>query len=173
MNTSTHSLLTFYKGWQTYQRMLVNVVAPLSEQQLELSISPAKWSIRKTLQHVIANRVWWFQVWMNEGSHDLAPIADWDPSAPTPTPTISAPELVRGLHATWGMIESALSRWTPDDLAQVFDAPSAMSAEEREMFGSASRQWIIWHVFEHEIHHGGEISLVLGANGLHGIYGEM
>lgn len=31
---------------------------------------------------------------------------------------------------------------------------------------------IIWHVLEHEIHHGGEISLVLGQHGLPGVYGN-
>jgi hypothetical protein len=31
-------------------------------------------------QHIVANRVWWFQVWMGEGSPDLAPIGHWDPA---------------------------------------------------------------------------------------------
>ncbi|HEX4716084.1 MAG TPA: DinB family protein [Ktedonobacteraceae bacterium] len=32
-----------------------------------------------------------------------------------------------------------------------------------------TRQWIIWHVIEHDLHHGGEISLILGTHGLTGI----
>ena len=29
-----------------------------------------------------------------------------------------------------------------------------------------SRQWVIWHVIEHDLHHGGEVSLMLGTHGL-------
>ncbi len=31
---------------------------------------------------------------------------------------------------------------------------------------------IAWHVLEHEIHHGGELSLALGGLGLPGVYGN-
>jgi hypothetical protein len=27
----------------------------------------------------------------------------------------------------------------------------------------------VWHVLEHDLHHGGEISLILGSNGLPGL----
>ena len=32
-----------------------------------------------------------------------------------------------------------------------------------------SRSWVIYHVLEHDLFHGGEISLILGMNGLQGI----
>jgi uncharacterized damage-inducible protein DinB len=48
-----------------------------------------------------------------------------------------------------------------------------MSAEEQKAFGPWTRQEIIWHVLEHEITHGGELSQVLGGLGLDGIYGKM
>ncbi len=38
------------------------------------------------------------------------------------------------------------------------------------MFSELTRQWIIWHVLEHEILHGGELSLALGTYGLKAIY---
>jgi uncharacterized damage-inducible protein DinB len=34
---------------------------------------------------------------------------------------------------------------------------------------SYTRQWIIWHVLEHDLYHGGELSFALGAQGLPGI----
>ena len=40
-----------------------------------------------------------------------------------------------------------------------------------EVMTRYSRQRVIWHVLEHEIHHGGELSLALGGYGLEGIYG--
>jgi uncharacterized damage-inducible protein DinB len=45
-----------------------------------------------------------------------------------------------------------------------------LSEEERQTFRPFTRQWIIWHVLEHEILHSGEISLALGNAGLTTIY---
>ncbi len=29
-----------------------------------------------------------------------------------------------------------------------------------------TRPWVIWHLIEHDLHHGGEVSLTLGTHGL-------
>lgn len=172
MTELSHPLMAFYQGWATYQRMLASVVAPLSHDQLALAAAPGKWSVGRTVQHIVANRVWWFQLWMGEGEPELASYLPWDPGGSTEPPSIGAAELVAGLAATWAMVESALARWTVTDLDESFPAPKVLSLEEQEMFGEATRGWMIWHVLEHEIHHGGEVSLVLGVNGLPGIFGE-
>ncbi len=66
-------------------------------------------------------------------------------------------KLVRGLESTWQMIQMALVRWTPADLEHVFmDGPG----EQASRF---TRQSIIWSTIKHDLHHGGEISLTLGA----------
>ena len=172
MTENTYSLMTCYKGWATYQRMLTEVVEPLSTDQLDLSPAPRKWTVGQTIQHIVANRVWWFQLWLGAGEPELASYLPWDPSGATDPPKISGADLVDGLAATWAMVERALAGWTPADLADTIPVPSTLSPEEQEIFGDASRGWIIWHVLEHEIHHGGEVSLVLGVNGLPGVYGE-
>ncbi len=89
---------------------------------------------------------------MSEGSADLAPMVEWDEDGLAHTAT----ELVNGLEITWHMIQSALALWTPADLGQTFSRRDT----------SVSRQWIIWHVIEHDLHHGGELSLSLGMHGL-------
>jgi uncharacterized damage-inducible protein DinB len=58
------------------------------------------------------------------------------------------------------MIRDALMRWTPADLDYIFERTHH---GEEERF---TRQWIIWHVIEHDLHHGGEISLMLGMHNL-------
>lgn len=161
-------LTAFYSGWGSYQRSLVRIIAPLSPEQLALPSAPHHWSIGMVVQHIVANRVFWFQTWMGEGNPDLAPIATWG-WGQEDRPVGSAAELVVKLEATWQMIEDALARWTPADLGDLVSVPE----EEQGRFSERTRQWIIWHVLEHEIHHGGELSLALGTHGLEGIYGTM
>ena len=103
-------LIKFYKGWDVYQRNLVEIIAPLSREQLALPAAAHRWTTGMLVQHMVANRVWWFQVWMGEGSPELAPIAHWDPADDVEQPALEAAELVAGLEATWGMIQDALSR---------------------------------------------------------------
>lgn len=172
MTEHTLSLMTFYKGWETYQQSLVETIAPLSSEQLAFPAASHHWTIGMLAQHMVANRVWWFQLWMGEGSPDLAPIAHWDPGEVGEPPALEVAELVAGLKSTWGMIAEALAHWTPADLGHVFSPPASLSEAEQRIFGELTRQWIIWHVLEHEIHHGGELSLALGGYGLAGVYGN-
>ena len=185
------SLLPFYAGWGIYNQRLVAAIAPLTGEQLALRNTPQHWSIGMYVTHIVANRAWWFHARMGEGSDDLTSLELWalgvcegdvDPLHP-------AAELVAGLEKTWQMIEQTLARLTPADLFEVFppldqvervrhaklvepalqpfaqmwlDA-AALSGEVRP---AVSRQRIIWHVLEHDIHHGSEISTILGVHGL-------
>ncbi len=168
MTEQTLPLITFYQGWATFQQSLVEILAPLSSEQLASPAAPHHWSIGRVARHIVGNRVWWFQVWMGKGSSDLAPIAHWDEDD---QPARSAAELVTALEATWPMIQDALAHWTAADLGEVFSGPPSLSEGERRVFSGWTRQRIIWHVLEHEIVHGGELSLALGAHGLQGVYG--
>ena len=151
------SLAPFYAGWDVYQQRLITAIAPLTAEQLALRSSPQNWSVGMLVTHIVSTRVWWFHTRMGEGSADLAPLALWDENEEKPLrPTA---ELVVGLERTWQMIQDALARWTPADLEHVFPPYSEESP-------ARSRQYIIWHVLEHDIHHGGELSFILGAHGL-------
>ncbi len=149
------SLATFYQGWGSHQKHLVQALAPLTSEELAYSAIPG-WSVGRIAAHIIAARVWWFHVRMGEGSMELAAMEHWDGAA---QPARRAEELVSGLDLTWHMLESALARWTPADLEYVFPTRSDDPTER-------TRQWIIWHTLEHDIHHTGELSCILGMNGL-------
>jgi uncharacterized damage-inducible protein DinB len=153
-DTPRPSLAPFYEGWSAYQQHLVTSVAPLTAEQLALRSAPTLRSIGNLAAHIIAGRVAWFHLNMGEGSTDIRPLVAWDDLDPVQQ---SAAELVQGLEATWKMVHDCLARWTPDDLDQTF--PS-------RWYGVQSRQWIIWHVLEHDLHHGGELFLTCGMHGL-------
>lgn len=148
------------EGWKIYQNHLVAAIAPLTTDQLAFEISPDLRSIMMVAAHIVSARVWWFRFVMQEGSEEMEPMASWDDEG---EPFRSAAELVAGLETTWAIIESGLKRWTAADMVEVFYRPGSDKTR------SYTRQWIIWHVLEHDLHHGGELSFALGAQGLPGI----
>jgi uncharacterized damage-inducible protein DinB len=157
MATQPTQLLPFYEGWDVYQGLLITAITPLTADQLSLRAAPHLRSIGENAAHIIGARVGWFHMLMGEGNAEIEARDTWDlPGAPAR----SATELVGGLEATWEMIHNALTRWTPADLDYVYKR----TRDGKEH--SFTRQWIIWHVIEHDLHHGGEISLTLGMHNL-------
>ncbi len=154
----------FFSGWDIYQAKLAKVIAPLDAAQLDLQAAPHLWSVRMLANHVISTRAWWFNAWMGEGGPDLAAMVDWDEDEAMPQRP--AGEIVRGLELSWSIIAGCLGRWSSDVLDAEFVRPTPNAAGERPHH---SRQWIIWHVAEHDLHHGGEVSFTLGMNRLPGI----
>ena len=148
------NLLSFYKGWDTYQALLIKALAPLSSEELALRVAPHLRSVGENVAHIISGRVSNFLV-MGEAGAEMAPLETWDERGAPPR---SATELVSGLESTWQMIQMALVRWTPADLADVFVDGQGEKAPR------FTRQSIIWSTIKHDLHHGGEISLTLGAH---------
>jgi uncharacterized damage-inducible protein DinB len=152
-------LKQIFEGWGIYQQQLTTVIVPLTPTQLRFQIAPHLRSIMTLTAHIIAARVWWFHFVMQEGSDALKPMVKWDDNG---EPTQTAVSLVTGLNQTWDVIENGLSRWTQADLDELFHHRWPGTTENKTF----SRQWIIWHVLEHDLHHGGELSFSLGAAGL-------
>ena len=151
------SLASYYMGWEVYQELLTTSITPLSPDELALRAAPHLRSVGVLAGHIIAARIWWFHNVMGEGSAELAPLEKWDEDD---QPALTAAELVSGLEQSWQVIQSGLERWTPADLAQTFPHPRPGRKE------TYSRQWIVWHILEHDLHHGGELSFTLGMHGV-------
>jgi uncharacterized damage-inducible protein DinB len=146
------NLLSFYKGWDVYQGLLIKALVPLSSDQLALRVAPHLRSVGENVAHIISGRVSNF-LFMGEAGAGMAPLEKWDEEGASPR---SAAELIGGLEATWQMIQSALMRWTPADLEDVFEE---VQSEKVYRF---TRQAIIWSTIKHDLHHSGEVSLTLG-----------
>src|SRR5687768_10888659 len=108
-------LLSFYKGWDTYQALLTKALAPLSSEELALRVAPHLRSVGENVAHIISGRVSNFLV-MGEAGAEMAPLENWDEQG---APARSATELIGALESTWQMIQRALVRWTPVDLEDV------------------------------------------------------
>lgn len=156
MTASPTSLAPFYDGWGRYQSLLVETIGPLTTEQLALRAAPALRPVWHLAAHIIGARFGWYTQFLKEPAPDSV-VSRWDRDNAEPR---TAAELVLGLESTWRMIDESLHRWTPDNLTDSF------SAERGGTTHTMSRQWVIWHLIEHDIHHGGELFLTLGMNGI-------
>lgn len=154
MTEPVFTLASFYKGWDGYQQHLVHALAALSTEQLALRAAPRLRSIDSIARHIVGARARWLYYVLEEGDETLVLPGTWDDPG---QPVRSAAELVSGLETTWQVIQNALYRWTIADLEEIFHDTDG------ETF---TRQWVIWHLIEHDLHHGGEISFALGMHNL-------
>lgn len=158
MAEDSFTLTTFYTSWKAYQDRLKVGIAPLTADQLELRAAPGLRSVGENAAHIIGCRAGWFAEFLGEdGGADVAAAATWDEAG---APVRTAEELVQGLDRTWHLIADCLARWGPAEMRQTF--PDDWEGKRVDL----SRAWVVWHVLEHDLHHGGEVSLTLGMHGI-------
>ena len=159
MQQPTQSTLeVIYENWRGYDAKLRACITPLTDEQLLLQPAAHMWPLGQIVQHIISVRAGWFSGTLqddDEVMHEYMML--WGQRE---SPARSAAELVRGLDETWAFIEARLQRWTPADCAKTF--PDEWEGQVYQV----SRSWVIYHVMEHDLHHGGEVSLILGMNNL-------
>lgn len=156
------SALDLYRGWETYQDLLIRAISHLTPEQLTYRTAAHLRSVGENCRHIIGARARWCHIILGLGDEVLADLARWDRDN---MPARTAPELVAGLQSSWAVLRDALSSWTPPDLAHLIPNTDREPGEP-EVF---TRQWVIWHLIEHDLHHGGEVSQILGSHGLSGV----
>ena len=157
MTDTNITLAMMTEGWQTYQRELSKALALLSPEQLALRAAPHLRSIGELARHMIAARAGWYHDVLHEGDDEFLALSYWNSPG---SPIRSASEIVNGLALTWQVMQEALARYTPTDLQVVCEV------EWDGQKHAYARGWVIWHVIEHDLHHGGEIGYSLGMHGL-------
>jgi uncharacterized damage-inducible protein DinB len=149
-----------YAGWNAYQQAVIAALKPLDESQLASRVSPKLRSVEQIASHMIGARARWFYLLMGEGGSSFEALGKWDRHGGR---VRRAEELVDGLERTWKGMQSAIASWSAEDWQKTWPGEDE---SEPEMI---TRAWVIWHLIEHDLHHGGEISLTLGACGITGI----
>lgn len=151
------ALEIFYGGWQAYQQGLAAAVAGLADEQLGLRAAPGLRSVGEQLRHIVAVRAGWIHGDLRAGGPEYDDIfARYGPGMPQP----SAEALRLDLDRTWRLIRESLDRWTPEQLTETVTSDFG---DEPEDF---VRGWVVYHVLEHDLHHGGELGFLLGMHGL-------
>lgn len=157
------SLMAVFSGWDGYQRSLVAAIANLLPEQLRYRPAPDRRSVGKIAAHIAFGRLDWFHRMGASGTAELVEQAApwWKPwEEINPEIGEDAAEIVHWLQASWQMIETNLTYWTVTDLSESYRQPYGGKVY------AISRQWVIWRIMAHDIHHGGQLSILLAAQGI-------
>jgi uncharacterized damage-inducible protein DinB len=156
------SVGAIFEGWQRVQARLVRGVPSLGPEELQLRASPEGWPIWAIVSHIAAARVYWLCQVLEEPGVKATPFPDpgadaWEDHLDIPR---SADELMSALESTWRIVESCLSRWTPEMLGEAFTRERAGEVQWH------TRQSVLTRLVMHDAFHSGEVSSLLGAHGL-------
>ena len=155
MTNDQELISAMFEGWHAYQTELIKAIKPLDPAQLALRSAPNLRSVGDIVKHVIGARARWFYLLFGEGGSEFETLGKWDRRGRRAR---SAKELVSGLEITWTGMQEAIARWSPEEWQQSWPGEDKTDPE------MITRQWVIWHLIEHDLHHGGEISLTLGVH---------
>ncbi len=130
-----HKLARILEGWDGYQTSLLHATTPLTSEQLSLSRMGAP-GMDTVAQHVPR---WHME---DDGTRQVAEES---------VPCYDAGLLAEWLALSWQPIQRLLEEWTVDDLFQRYPLAEYV----------VSRQWTIWRIMSHDIHHGGQLATML------------
>jgi len=169
VSSTVPALEAFHEGWANHQRLLLSALRGLTPEQLDLRTAPHMWAVWQLASHLAGSRAYWLHDVLGEGDpavRDMFRVerttvpdlsledAGWEDDEDHPR---SATEIAHGLTRSWELVDECLGRWTADDLLVEF------TRERRTGTQTLTRAWVIWHVLEHDVHHAGEISQILGS----------
>src|SRR5690349_20313501 len=140
-----------FESWHDYQEALKLAIAPLTEEQLQRRLLPGLRTPGEIAEHIVFGRALHLQRSLGEQAAELTPFLRWDEADDPPH---TAAEILQGLELTWRFISDCLLRGAPTD-----------SVIEQEV----SILQTIWGLLDHDLPHAGELSLLLGADGLPGV----
>lgn len=163
------SLQSVFDGWAGYNSSLIGALRQRTP--MELSWRP-KVDMRSTgeiARHIALGRITWFVRMEAPGSAvAAAAIPVWttdeegnrDADEEALRITQDAGDLIAWLERSWQMIDATLAAWTVADLAVTYS--HAWDGKH----WAISRQWTLFRILAHDLHHGGELALMLGQQGI-------
>lgn len=142
-----------FSHWKQVREDLLSTIDKFKEDELSFVPFESSMPVGQIMLHIGEAEEGWFRTFV---AKELEEWPDFD-LEDYPTPEAIKAQLTV-IHSR---TEKYLESLNTDDLEQSIDHPRR---DYRLPLG-----WIIWHVLEHEIHHRGELSLILGMLGRAGL----
>lgn len=140
-----------FGSWADYQEAIKRAIAPLTEEQLQRRFIPGLRTPGEIAEHIVFGRALHLHRTLGEEAAELAPLLRWEDADDPPR---TAAEILHGLELTWQFITDCLMRGLPTDAIPEEDVPILQN---------------MWGLLDHDLPHAGELSLLLGADGLLGV----
>jgi len=140
-----------FESWQDYQDALKRAIAPLTNEQLQQRLIPGLRTPGEIAEHIVFGRALHLQRTLGEEAGEVKPLLKWGDSN---EPLFTSAEILHGLELTWEIITACLMRGSPSD---------NMIEDEAVLVQT------IWGLLDHDLPHAGELSLLLGMEGLPGV----
>ncbi|KAF0110423.1 MAG: hypothetical protein FD147_1683 [Chloroflexi bacterium] len=143
--------MIFYP-WKKIRKQLIEMLDQFGESNLDYQPFPSSWSIGKIFLHIAECEDYWIHYVVRK---ELPPKIRYELKD---YPSLNAIKMK--LKISQERTESFLETLKEQDLDWRFKTPAGESLTLYEIF---------WHVLEHEIHHRGELSMILGTLGQKGL----
>ena len=140
-----------FESWHDYQEALKRAIAPLTSAQLQRRLLPGLRTPGEITEHIVFGRALHLHRTLGERAAELTSLLRLED---TDDPPHTAAEIVHGLELTWRFITACLMRESPTDVIPEQEVPILQT---------------IWGLLDHDLPHAGELSLLLGADGLPGV----
>ena len=158
MTETSIALSKIFDGWDGYNLSILHAIQPLTQEQLAWRPAPNLRSVGEVASHIAFGRIGWFSRMQAPGSQELKIKAEALGSESAIAG--NKDEVARWLEDSWQMVANTLSQWTVQDLLRTI----------RQEYGGTvylvSYQWIMWRIMTHDVHHGGEMAVMLGMQGV-------
>jgi uncharacterized damage-inducible protein DinB len=140
-----------YRYWPDVRNGLYQALDQLTDAQLAFVPREGLWSLGQVVCHIAGCEDSWFRCYV---THELSSWEEADYQAENYPTAAKLKQLLIGVH---NRTEAWMETIDEADIDKEIELPWGAKAPLR---------WIIWHVLEHEIHHRGEIYLMLGLQGM-------
>ena len=157
-----------FSGWDGYQVSLLHAVAPLTPEQLGWRPAPHVRSLGELIRHLALGRITWLSRIAAPGIEDaVRQVSEWYTDSDNSrhvvedsVPTDRAELLIHWLELSWTPIQKLLDTWTIEHLSQTY-----IHCFRGTQY-NVSRQWTLWRIMSHDIHHGGQIAMMLACQNI-------
>ena len=146
-------VIDLFSHWVQIRNDLIDSIDHFDDDDLDYVLFPNSWSVGEIILHIASAGEGWFQ-------HVVGQETDQWPADFKFKDHPSKDKIKGKLVEVHNRTIEFMSTLEIEDLNTIIDYP---------WDGNGSLSWIIWHVIEHEIHHRGELSLILGMLGREGI----
>lgn len=141
---------TLFNNWKQVRQGLYDALDKLTDAQLDFVPRPGLWSLRETVCHIAGTEDGWLRYYTANRWH----AEEAQPHAQNYPTVASLKALLEKTHQE-----------TEDQFKVAKDM--LMNVRVQLPWGAMTTMgWAVWHVLEHEIHHRGEVFLMLGLQGI-------